>query len=347
MTTATIGPDPRIPVTLVTGLLGSGKTTLLSRVLRQPALGRSAVIINEFGEVPLDQALIERTDGPVVVLAGGCLCCAMTGDVVSTLLDLHQRRDALPFVRVIIETSGLADPGPILAPLIQAPELTARFRVDGVVALVDALQGLRELERQRIAVKQIALADRIILTKSDLAASRAVTALRERLASLNPWAPLLVANHGEVDVDWLLDPAPRGARATATGDQAVSDPEHHHHDHDHHLGIRSFSLWFDRPLDWDRFAAAVNALTEAHGEKVLRLKGLLNLVGRPTPTAVHGVQHFLHPALPLAAWPDSDRRSRVVVITDGLDPAAVRPFFSALTAGPGELAASAQDPPQA
>jgi G3E family GTPase len=307
-----------VPVTLVTGFLGSGKTTLLSRLLRHPDFSRTAVIINEFGEVPLDQTLIERADGPVVVLAGGCLCCAVTGDVVSTLLDLHRRRRTLPFDRVVIETSGLADPGPILAPLLQAPDLTSLYRVEGVVALVDALQGLRELDRQRVSVKQVALADRLVLTKSDIAAPRAVSRLRERLAVLNPWAPLVVASHGAVEASWLFDPAPRPGGAAAGDD-------HSHGVHDHH-GIRSFCLWFDQPVAWPLFADAVAALTAAEGEKILRIKGVLNLAGPAGAVAVHGVGRFLHPPVPLAAQPGP--RSCVVFITDRVDEAAVRRFFA-------------------
>ena len=187
------GADSRIPVTLVTGFLGSGKTTLLSALLRRPGLGRFAVLINEFGEVPLDQALIGRVEGQIVAMSGGCLCCAIGGDLISALLDLHRRRAALPFDRVIIETSGLADPGPILAPLVQTPDLTALYKIDGVVAVVDALQGLRELERQRVSVKLVALADRIVLSKSDIAAPLALARLRERLAEINPWAPMATA----------------------------------------------------------------------------------------------------------------------------------------------------------
>jgi G3E family GTPase len=311
--------DPRLPVTLVTGFLGSGKTTLLSAMLRRPELGRLAVVINEFGEVPLDQALIGRTEGQVVVLSGGCLCCAIGGDVVSTLLDLHRRRASNPFERVVIETSGLADPGPILAPLVQAPELTGRFRMDGVVAVVDALQGLRELGRQRVCMKQVALADRMILSKSDIAAPVAAARLRERLAEINPWAPLTTANHGAVDASWLFNPV---------SVRPVSDPNgaSGSHDHNHSQGISAFCLWFDKPLTWETFARSVGKLTEAHGEAILRIKGLLNVDGRPI--AVHGVQHFLHPAGPLEAWPDEERRSRVIVITDRLTEANVRPFFS-------------------
>ena len=311
--------DPRLPVTLVTGFLGSGKTTLLSAMLRRPELGRLAIVINEFGEIPLDQALIGRTEGQVVVLSGGCLCCAIGGDVVSTLLDLHRRRASNPFDRVVIETSGLADPGPILAPLVQAPELNALFRVDGVVAVVDALQGLRELGRQRVSIKQVALADRIVLSKSDIAAPLAAARLRDRLSEINPWAPLTMANHGAVDAAWLFDPA--SARP-------ASDPEgaSESHDHNHSHGITAFCLWFDKPLAWEFFARAVAKLTESHGEAILRIKGLLNVDGRPV--AVHGVQHFLHPAQPLEVWPDKERRSRVIVIADRLTEAAVRPFFT-------------------
>jgi G3E family GTPase len=253
------------------------------------------------------------------VLSGGCLCCAIGGDVVSTLLDLHRRREENPFERVVIETSGLADPGPILAPLVQAPELTALFRIDGVVAVVDALQGLRELGRQRVCVKQVALADRIVLSKSDIAAPLAVARLRDRLSEINPWAPLTMANHGAVDAAWLFDPA--SARP-------ASDPEgaSESHDHNQSHGITAFCLWFEKPLTWEIFARAVGKLTEAHGEAILRIKGLLNLDGHPV--AVHGVQHFLHPPEPLTGWPDEELRSRVIVIADRLTEAEVRPYFS-------------------
>lgn len=318
--------DPRIPVTLVTGFLGSGKTTLLANILRRPEFERTAVLINEFGEVPLDQALIDRTDGHVVVMSGGCLCCAITGDVVATLLDLHERRAALPFDRVIIETSGLADPGPILAPLVQAPELVELFRVDGVVAVVDALQGARELGRQRVSARQVAMADRIVLSKSDIAAPHAVEKLKTLLAELNPWAPLIVANHGAVEPGWLFGHFPPPPQL----DHAPHHGNGHHHGHEHHR-IRSFCLWLDRPIHGEAFAQAVTALQEEHGEKVLRIKGLLALDGESRPAAIHGVQHFLHPPAALGAWPDADRRSRVVFILDGLEEAAVRPFFASFT----------------
>jgi len=321
--------DPRIPVTLLTGFLGSGKTTLLAAVLRRPDRGRVAIVINEFGEVPIDQALVERTDGPLVVLGGGCLCCAIGGDVATTLLDLHRRREELAFDRVIIETSGLADPGPIIVPLLQDPTLTGLFRFEDVTTVIDALQGLRELDRQRVSTKQIVLADRIVLTKSDIAAPRAVSALRERLSRLNPWAPLALAKHGLVEGGWQFEGARRADRPAPDLDEIGRHIHDHDHDDDHdddHHGFQSVCLWFDQAPDWEPFAAAAQALIDAHDPKILRIKGLLNHADGPV--AIHGVGGFLHPPVPLAAWPESDRRSRVVIITERVKEAEVRPFFA-------------------
>jgi len=315
--------DSRVPVTIVTGFLGSGKTTLLSSLLRRANRERIAVIINEFGEVSLDEAFVDAAGGKIVTLAGGCLCCAVAGDIVSTLVDLYEERSAQGFDRVVIETSGLADPGPIAMDLLDAPELTMLFRLDGVVCVVDALQGLCELERQRVSAKQIAMADRLILTKTDIASPHAIVRLRDRLAALNPSAPLVVANNGAVDIAWLLDPvsSPIG---WATSDHGG----HAHHGHDLH-GIRAFCLWFEQPLHLGEFQRAIAALLKVHGEKVLRIKGLLNLVGETHPIAIHGIGSFLHPAGPLAHWPGADRRSRIVFVADRLTEAQIAPFFEA------------------
>lgn len=314
--------DTRLPLTLITGFLGSGKTTLISRLMKRPDMEQVAVIINEFGEVPLDQALIQRPGDHLVVLAGGCLCCALRGDLVATLTGLLGKRARIPFNRVIIETSGLADPGPILAPLLQDPELKPHFRVDGVVATVDAIAGERELARERVSLEQVAIADRIVLTKSDIAAPRAVLRLQQRLAAINPWAPVLVANHGDVAADWLLSPL----------DQALERlnwaNEGEHDDHDHDAGVESFCLWFDAPLVWSSFGDALDRLAVEHGERLLRIKGLLAIEGDDRPSALHGVAHYFHPPMAVKSWPDADRRSRLVFITDRLPEAVVRPFFA-------------------
>ena len=258
-----------------------------------------------------------------MTLAGGCLCCAVAGDIVSTLVDLHEARSAQGFDRVVIETSGLADPGPIAMDLLDAPELTTLFRLDGVVCVVDALQGLRELERQRVSAKQIAMADRLVLTKTDIASPHAVARLRDRLAAINPSAPLVVANKGAVDIGWLLNPVLSPISWTSSDFGG-----HHHHDHDLH-GIRSFCLWLKQPLHLGEVRRAISALMQAHGEKILRIKGLLNLPGETNPTAIHGIGNFLHPPEPLGSWPGADRRSRIVFIVDRLTEAQIAPFFEA------------------
>ena len=196
-----LGEPERLPVALLTGFLGSGKTTLLSRLLRHPGMAGPAVIINEFGEVPIDQALIERSDHQAMVLSGGCLCCALGQDLGETLTTLYSRRAAQPFDRVAIETSGLADPTPILQRLQQTPELHRIYRIDSVVATVDAIQGERELGRQRVSLKQVAIADQLVLTKGDIASRRAVERLQLLLADINPTAPIIRADAGDVDPD--------------------------------------------------------------------------------------------------------------------------------------------------
>nr|WP_276556808.1 GTP-binding protein [Rhodoblastus acidophilus] len=321
---------------MVTGFLGSGKTTLLSGLLRENASGPFAIVINEFGEVALDQDLVGRVDGQVTVMSGGCLCCAIGGDLAATLLDLHARRAAQPFARIVIETSGLADPGPLLAPFAEDIRLARLFRVDGVVAVVDALQGLRELGRRRVCLKQVALADRIVLSKSDIAAPLAVSRLRDRLTEINPFAPQLIASHGTVDSGGLLQPPVRPSPAQANRRTDSAEHERGHAD-----DIAAFCLTFDAPLRWASFVEAWTRLTDAHGDAILRIKGLLDIEGRPV--AVHGVRRLLHPPETLAQWPDKSRGSRLVVIAEDLTDAQVRKYFAGVDAFGAERACSTDE----
>ncbi|TPQ30532.1 GTP-binding protein [Bradyrhizobium guangdongense] len=321
----------RLPVSLITGFLGSGKTTLLNRLLRNDAMKDSAVIINEFGEVSLDHLLVERVDGEVAVLESGCICCTIRSDLEETLRTLLARRDrgeVPPFRRILVETTGLADPAPIIQLLLNNPLVSHFVRLDTVVTTVDAANASHQLDRQYEAVKQVALADRLLITKSDLVNN--VDALHQRLRRLNPGAAIESVMHGEIDPAQLfgaalVDPEKKTADiARWLNEQAFTHEHDHHHDHDHHdhhshdTSITSFVIAFDEPLDWMAVSHWLAHLRTARGEDLLRVKGILNLRDEAAPVAVHGVHHVFHPPVALAKWPDADRRSRIVFITRGI-----------------------------
>ena len=318
----------RIATSVLTGFLGSGKTTLLNRLLRDPRCKDAAVLVNEFGEIGIDHLLVRNVDENILRTSTGCLCCAMRGDMIGTLRDLYARRQKrmVPrFKRMLIETTGLADPAPILHTLMKDPLIATRFRLDGVIATVDAVNGARQLEHQPESVKQAAMADRLLITKTDLAKKTGSTdGLRARLRRLNPGAKVFTVIQGDIDPSMLLDCGLYNPQ-TKTPDvlawlnaEAHDDPQHDAHERHHDDDIRSYCLTFDGALGWPQFADAFQELVEAHGERILRFKGLLNVAGESAPVVVHGVQHLFHPPVALPAWPDADQRSRIVVITRGL-----------------------------
>jgi G3E family GTPase len=309
-----------IPVVIVTGFLGSGKTTLISRVLRDPAFARTAVIVNEFGEIGLDHELIETSDESLISLSTGCLCCAVRSDLVQTLLDLDRRRRAgeIPeFDRVLIETSGLADPAPILQSLMTDTTIARTHAIDTVVTLVDAQLGADTLARHPEARRQAALADRIVLTKTDVAGDS--EALRARLAALNPGADLLVAVSGRIAPESLFLPSDPTARATRMASLPAAPAASPFIRAQHTDGVETFVLEREAPISGLALILLLESLAEHCGERLLRVKGLVRIAEMPDrPAVIHGVQHIFATPEFLPRWPSKDQRTRIVFIAQGV-----------------------------
>ncbi|MBX9458991.1 MAG: GTP-binding protein [Rhizobium sp.] len=343
-------PAERIPVSILTGFLGAGKSTLLNRLLRDPDMRDTAVIINEFGEVGIDHLLVESSGDAMVELSNGCLCCTVRGELTDTLVSLREglssgRIKALR--RVVIETTGLADPAPVIQSIIGATEIARDYAVDGVITLVDAVNGLSTLDNHREARRQVAMADRLVLTKKTLADPAALEPLAARLRALNPFASLVDGDTPEAARYAMLccglyDPATKIADVSRwLHDEADHDHHHHDHGHDHHHhnhdeSIRSFSIIHDRPIEPAAIGMFVDLLRSAHAEKLLRMKAVVQLADDPDrPLVLHGVQAVFHQPERLAAWPDpTDRRTRMVLITRDLPAEFVRNLFDAFTGTP-------------
>jgi len=361
-------PVNLIPVTLLTGFLGSGKTTVLNHLVRQPELADALVIINEFGEMALDHMLVAHsTENLVMEMDSGCVCCSIRGDLVKTLQDIpwrYSRNGQRQFQRVLIETTGLADPAPIIHTLMTHPKIAAKYRFDGIVTTVDFATGMHTLDQHKEAVKQAAMADTLLLTKSDLVAEEQRDALLHRLTELNPAAPRWLIQNGEIAAQKLLNlglfsasgklpdvarwlkeeayissafrpivsPQAKASKSLMFRPQAAHAGFANTHSHDvnrHDDHIHAFCFSVDEPIPEDVLTSWLDVLMSFVGSNILRVKGILNVEGQEQPIVVHGVQHIFHPPVPLPAWPSEDRRSRLVFITQDVGRDVIEKTFRA------------------
>ena len=314
----------QLPLTVLTGFLGSGKTSLLNRWLKSPLLADAAVLINEFGEIGLDHQLVETVDGAPVLLANGCVCCSIRDDLKAAILKLDERRrtgEVPPYRRILIETTGLADPAPIVATLLNDPELRHHYRLGAVITTVDAVNGPADVATREEARRQVALADHLVITKTDLVTPAALAALRGQLLGVNPRAGIVNVCDAGADLLHAADIyAPDALPADAARWLAGAS---HAGPHGHVMPYDSLGVTVEDAIDWTAFGLWLTMLLHVHGKRILRVKGLLNVAGSDTPVVINGVQHLVHPPFHLARWPDADRRSRLVFITEGLAPEAL------------------------
>jgi G3E family GTPase len=320
-------PAP-VPVTVLTGFLGAGKTTLLSALVRRPEMAGTAVFINEVGAISIDHHLVRDVKGDVVVLGSGCVCCTVAGDLVRALLELAAqvaRGEVPPFSRALVETTGLADPTGVLAALVNHPLIARHYAAGAVVTAVDGQLGRDTLARQPEAAAQVALADRIVITKTDLAEADQLDALETALREKNAGAAIVRSAHGAVDPDVLLAPAPDADWIDAATRRPVG-----------HAFITTFTVCFAKPVRMGPLGLWLTLITQMHAGSLLRVKGLVDVEGESAPVVIDCVQHVIHPARQLAAWPDDDHRTRLVFIARGLAAGTIKSLRASLADSLGQ-----------
>ena len=331
----------QIPVTVITGFLGSGKTTLLSSILKKKEMQKTAVIINEFGEIGLDHALIEHTDENIVELQSGCICCTIQGDLNKTLIDLFDKMmngKVSSFNRILIETTGLANPVPIIHTLMSSIELIRIYSLDGVITVVDSINGEKTLDLHEESLKQLALAEKIILSKTDIVDKDEIKSLVYRIKEINPVSQIIFSKFGNIPLKEIFglgayDPYKKSADVKNwLAAEKYKDKKHHHH-HDvnrHNENIRAFSMMSENPVNMIAFSFFRDMITAALGANLLRMKGIVNIAGEERPAVIHGVQHIFHPVQWLETWPDNDRRTKLVFITQNIKKEQIEDFFRPL-----------------